>query len=73
MGVRAENLFFGEEHDGSNHGTNSGYAQAGFEVDYLFQNNLSVDLEFFYNGYGAGKPRDYDFNHPLWLPCFFAV
>jgi len=64
MGVRAESLFFGEEHDGSNHGTNSGYAQAGFEVDYRFRNDLYMDFEFFYYGNGAGKPRDYDLYNP---------
>ncbi|MEW5803497.1 MAG: hypothetical protein AB1847_15500 [bacterium] len=56
MGVRAESLFFGDEHDGNN----SGYALAGLEVSYLFQNNIQVDLEFFFHGDGAGDAENYN-------------
>lgn len=68
MGIRAESLFFG----GKNHANNSGYAQAGIEVDYLFKNNLLqndlyVDIEFYYNGNGEGEPEKYNLQDPLIL------
>lgn len=68
MGMRAESLFFGEKNDGNN----SGYAQAGIEVDYLFKNtllrnDLYVDLEFYYNGNGEGEPEKYNIQDPLIL------